>query len=104
MTRHGPRELPPEKVSSMQIIQSDDAPKAIGPYSQAVKTSGGLVFLSGQIPLGPVRAQLVQAEIRAQSARVRETLGAVLGAPGLSFAQVATTTIYLVGLSDFASV
>jgi 2-iminobutanoate/2-iminopropanoate deaminase len=88
----------------MQIIQSDDAPKAIGPYSQAVKTSGGLVFLSGQIPLDPVTGQLVQGDIRAQTARVMENLGAVLVAAGLSFAQVAKTTIYLVDLSDFASV
>jgi 2-iminobutanoate/2-iminopropanoate deaminase len=88
----------------MQIVQSDGAPKAIGPYSQAVRTSGGMVFLSGQIPLDPATGQLVAGDIRAQTGRVMQNLGAVLGAAGLSFSHVVKTTVYLVDLADFASV
>jgi 2-iminobutanoate/2-iminopropanoate deaminase len=88
----------------VQIIESDGAPKAIGPYSQAVRTSGSLVFLSGQIPLDPTTGQLIQGDIRAQTSRVMESLGALLGAVGLSFAAVAKTTIYLVDLADSVSV
>jgi len=88
----------------MQIVQSDGAPKAIGPYSQGVMTGSGLMFLSGQIPLDPATGQLVAGDIRAQTSRVMENLGAVLAAAGLSFSNVVKTTIYLVDLVDFAAV
>jgi len=88
----------------MQIVQSDGAPKAIGPYSQGVMTGSGLMFLSGQIPLDPATGQLVAGDIRAQTSRVMENLGAVLAAAGLSFSNVDKTTIYLVDLVDFAAV
>jgi 2-iminobutanoate/2-iminopropanoate deaminase len=88
----------------MQIVHSDGAPKAIGPYSQAVKTPAGMVFLSGQIPLDPATGQLVSGDIRAQTGRVMQNLGAVLGAAGLTFSHVVKTTVYLVDLADFASV
>jgi 2-iminobutanoate/2-iminopropanoate deaminase len=88
----------------MQTVQSDGAPRAIGPYSQAVKTGGGLLFLSGQIPLDPATGALVPGDIRAQTSRVMENLGAVLSAAGLSFSHVVKTTIYLVDLVDFAAV
>ena len=84
-------------------IVSSDAPKAIGPYSQAIR-AGQLLFLSGQIPLDPASGQLVDGDIAAQTRRVMENLGAVLNAAGLSFAAVVRTTIFLADMNDFAKV
>ncbi len=86
-----------------EAITSSDAPKAIGPYSQAVR-AGGLVFLSGQIPLDPRTGELVAGDVRAQADRVLDNLAAVLHAAGLSFEQVVKTTIYLTDLADFGAV
>ena len=86
-----------------EAITSSDAPKAIGPYSQAVR-AGGLVFLSGQIPLDPKTGELVGADVRAQADRVLDNLAAVLRAAGLSFEQLVKTTIYLTDLADFGAV
>jgi 2-iminobutanoate/2-iminopropanoate deaminase len=86
-----------------QAISTKDAPGAIGPYSQAVK-SGDLVFLSGQIPLDPATGQLVTGDITAQTRRVMDNLRAVLAAAGCTFAEVVRTTIYLVDLGHFAAV
>ncbi|HEX8790692.1 MAG TPA: RidA family protein [Polyangiaceae bacterium] len=86
-----------------QAISTKDAPGAIGPYSQAVK-SGDLLFLSGQIPLDPATGQLVTGDITAQTRRVMDNLRAVLGAAGCSFADVVRTTIYLVDLGHFTAV
>lgn len=86
-----------------EAITSSDAPKAIGPYSQAVR-AGGLVFLSGQIPLDPKTGELVGVDVRAQADRVLDNLAAVLRAAGLSFEQVVKTTIYLTDLADFGAV
>lgn len=82
---------------------SDAAPKAIGPYSQAIRV-GDLLFLSGQIPLDPATGQMVDGDVAAQTRRVMENLAAVLTSAGLSFAKVVRTTIYLADLSDFAKV
>ena len=84
-------------------IHSADAPKAIGPYSQAVE-AGNLVFLSGQIPLDPATGQLVEGDIKAQTQRVMQNLAAVLKAAGLDFSHVVKTTIFLVDLNEFAQV
>jgi len=86
-----------------QVISTDKAPKAIGPYSQAI-VAGSEVFTSGQIPLDPVTQQLVSGDIRAQAERVMENLAAVLEAAGVGFAQVVKATIYLADLNDFATV
>jgi 2-iminobutanoate/2-iminopropanoate deaminase len=86
-----------------RAFTTGDAPKAIGPYSQAVRV-GDLLFLSGQIPLDPSTAQVVEGDVTAQARRVMENLGAVLKAAGLSFADVARTTIYLADMNDFAKV
>ncbi len=86
-----------------EAITSSDAPKAIGPYSQAVR-AGGLVFLSGQIPLDPKTGELVGVDVRAQADRVLDNLAAVLRAAGLSFEHVVKTTIYLTDLADFGAV
>ena len=84
-------------------ISSAGAPKAIGPYSQAVRV-GDLLFLSGQVPLDPATGTMVDGDITAQTRRVMDNLGAVLQAAGLSFDSVARTTIFLADLSDFAKV
>jgi 2-iminobutanoate/2-iminopropanoate deaminase len=86
-----------------QVVATQKAPQAIGPYSQAI-SSGGLVFTSGQIPLDPQSQQLVQGDIRAQTERVMENLSAVLEAAGCSFADVVRAGIFLADLADFAAV
>jgi len=86
-----------------QIIATQEAPKAIGPYSQAVRV-GDLVFLSGQIPLDPATGQIVVGDSAEQTRRVMENLGAVLRAAGVSFSEVVRSTIYLVDLGQFAKV
>lgn len=82
-------------------VQTDSAPKAIGPYSQAIK-SKGFVFASGQIALDPATMQIVDGGIREQTERVMENLKAVLDAAGSSLAHVVKTTVYLKDLSDFS--
>jgi 2-iminobutanoate/2-iminopropanoate deaminase len=86
-----------------QIILTDEAPKAIGPYSQAVR-AGNLVFLSGQVPLDPKTGEALLGDIADQTTRVMENLGAVLRASGASFHEVVRSTIYLTNLADFAKV
>ncbi|MCK8503710.1 RidA family protein [Myxococcus fulvus] len=88
-----------------QTIHSDQAPKAIGPYSQAVQVdSGKMTFLSGQIPLDPVTMEMVTGDVVAQAERVMLNLQAVLKAAGLDFSHVVRSTIYLTDLGDFARV
>lgn len=84
-------------------IRTTEAPAAIGPYSQAIR-SGDLLFTSGQIPLDPATGVLIDGDITAQTRRVMENLSAVLAAAGASFADVVKTTIFLVDLADFAAV
>ncbi len=86
-----------------EAITTVDAPGAIGPYSQAVR-AGGLVFVSGQIPLDSASGRVVGGDISAQTERVMKSLGAVLAAAGLGFDDVVRTTIYLVDLGHFATV
>jgi 2-iminobutanoate/2-iminopropanoate deaminase len=87
------------------VIQTDDAPKAIGPYSQAISAEGKMIFCSGQIPLDPKSGEMVGAsDVRAQAKRVMQNLEAVLKAGGASFASVVKTTIYLQDLADFGAV
>lgn len=84
-------------------IFTDLAPKAIGPYSQAVRTAG-LVFLSGQIPLDPKSGELVSGDIATEARRAFENLKAVAEAAGGGFKNVARVTIYLTDLGHFAQV
>ena len=86
-----------------QLITSPTAAPAIGPYSPAVLV-GNLLFLSGQIPLDPTSGQIVDGDIRAQTTRVLENLGALLKAGGGDFSKVVRTTIFLADLADFAAV
>src|SRR5687767_12202533 len=83
-----------------QIIATEQAPKAIGPYSQAVKWNG-TVFLSGQIPLDPATGQLIEGDIAAQTERVLENIHSVLEAAGSSFDRVLKTTVFLKNMGDF---
>ena len=85
-----------------QAVSSPDAPKAIGPYSQAVR-AGQLLFVSGQVPLDPSTGQLVNGDIAAQTRRVFDNLGAVLKAGGRSFTDVVRTTVFLADMNDFAA-
>jgi len=83
-----------------KIISTNEAPGAIGPYSQAVR-SGRFLFCSGQIPLDPKSGQIVPGDIAAQTRRVLDNIAAVLSAEALTFDNVVKTTIFLTSLSDF---
>jgi len=83
-------------------ISTAGAPKAIGPYSQAVRV-GQLLFASGQIPTDPSTGAIVPGDIAAQTRRVFDNLAAVLQAGGLSFAHVVRTTVFLADMNDFAA-
>jgi len=85
-----------------QAFSSPDAPKAIGPYSQAVR-AGQLLFASGQIPTDPVTGAIVHGDVAAQTRRVFDNLGAVLKAANLSFADVVRTTVFLADMNDFSA-
>jgi 2-iminobutanoate/2-iminopropanoate deaminase len=83
-----------------KIISTNEAPVAIGPYSQGVR-SGGFLFCSGQISLDPKSGQIVPGDIAAQTRRVLDNIAAVLRAEGLTFDNVIKTTIFLTDLNDF---
>jgi len=83
-------------------ISTAGAPKAIGPYSQAVRM-GNLVFVSGQIPVDPATGAVVDGDIGALTRRVFDNIGAVLAEAGLTFDHVARTTVYLADMNDFAA-
>lgn len=84
----------------MDYVATDGAPKAIGPYSQAVKANG-LVYTSGQIPLDPATGNLVEGDFEAQAHRVMRNLQAVLSEAGSGFDRVLKATVYLVDLGNF---
>src|SRR5437773_11406421 len=86
-----------------QIVSTNEAPAAIGPYSQAVR-SGRFLFCSGQIPLDPKSGQIVSGDIAVQTRRVLDNVAAVLRAEGLTFDNVVKTTIFLTDLGDFQTV
>ncbi|MBQ7370052.1 MAG: RidA family protein [Clostridia bacterium] len=86
----------------MKKISTDKAPKAIGPYSQAI-VCGDLVFTSGQIPIDPMTGEVVGATIEEQTERVMQNLGEVLKASGTSFENAVKTTCFLADISDFSA-
>lgn len=92
-----------ENNVSKKPIHSDNAPAAIGTYSQAIQ-SGNLVFMSGQIPLDPATMEVVEGDFEARARQVFENLQAVAAAAGGSLDQVIKLTIYLTDLTNFASV
>ncbi len=85
-----------------QRIQTDQAPAAIGPYSQAIK-AGGFVFVSGQIPIDPNTGEFVAGGIAEQTERVLTNLAAVLEAAGSNLNQVVKTTVFLADMAEFAA-
>jgi 2-iminobutanoate/2-iminopropanoate deaminase len=86
----------------MESIQTDRAPQAIGPYSQAIKANG-FIFASGQIPLDPATMQIVEGGVEEQTERVLDNLKAVLESAGSSLDRVVKTTVYLADMSEFAA-
>ena len=84
-----------------ELVTAAGAPKAIGPYSPALKT-GNLLFLSGSIPLDPVSGQLVPGGIIEQTTQVMENIKSLLEAAGVSFNNVARTTVFMIDLGEFA--
>jgi len=84
-----------------EVIQTDKAPRAIGPYAQAIKIDG-LLFTSGQIALDPATGKLIDGDISAQTRQVMENLKAVLEGGGISLNQVVKATVYLTDLSAFS--
>lgn len=85
-----------------RAIHTDAAPKAVGPYSQAV-ASGQLLFCAGQIPLDPTTGEITGADAAAQTERVCENIRGVLAANGMSFSDVVKTTVFLTTMDDFAA-
>lgn len=83
-------------------VSSPGAPKAVGPYSQALRVSG-LLFLAGQIPLDPAGV-LVSGDITVQTRRVLDNIGAILASAGLSFSNVVRTTVFLADMNDLGAV
>jgi 2-iminobutanoate/2-iminopropanoate deaminase len=85
-----------------RAITSPQAPKAIGPYSAALR-AGQLLFISGQVPFDPATGTLVDGDIAAQTRRVLQNIGALLDAGGLSYDAVVRTTVFLADMNDFAA-
>lgn len=85
------------------VIQSSNAPAAIGPYSQAIK-AGNLLFVSGQIPLNPKTGNMVQENIEAETHQVMKNLQAILTEAGGTFANVVKATIFIKNMNDFAQI
>ena len=89
-------------MKDRKVVVSPDAPKPIGPYSQAIQ-AGDLVFCSGQIPLDPQTGQLVQGDIAVLTRRILDNFEAVLKAAGSDLGQTVKLTVYLTNLADFES-
>jgi 2-iminobutanoate/2-iminopropanoate deaminase len=89
-------------MERLQIVSSDRAPKAIGPYAQGMR-AGGFLFLSGQVPLDPATGELVRGTLEDEVARVLDNLKAILEAAGAGLDRVVRTTVYLTDLGDFAA-
>lgn len=85
-----------------KIIHTEQAPKAIGPYSQAVEING-MLFISGQIPIDPATGKVVEGDITAQTEQVMKNIGAILSAAGYTFADVVKSTCLLADMADFAA-
>jgi len=85
-----------------QVIATKQAPQAIGPYSQAIKANG-FVFVSGQIPIDPATAQVIEGGVAEQTERVMKNLAAILESAGTSLANVVRATVFLRSMSDFAA-
>ena len=85
------------------VISTNHAPAAIGPYSQAIKTSGQLLYTAGQIPLDPQTGEIVGNDITEQTHQVLKNIGAILKTVDADFKNVVKTTVFLNDISDFAA-
>ncbi len=85
-----------------EVIATEHAPKAIGPYSQAIRAQG-LIFTSGQIPIDPATAQIIAGDVSAQTDRVLKNLAAILQASGTTIEKVLRCTVFLKNMGDFAA-
>ena len=90
----------PEAISTKEIISSPNAPKAIGPYSQAVKV-GNTLYCSGQIAINPVNGELVNDSIEAETRQVLENLGSVLKEADMDFSDVVRATVYMSDMENY---
>jgi 2-iminobutanoate/2-iminopropanoate deaminase len=84
----------------IQAVSTGSAPKALGPYSQAIR-AGDLLFVSGQVPIDPATGEMIGGDIAEQTRRALRNIGEILNASGASFQQVVRTTVYLADLADF---
>ena len=89
-------------ASGREPIATDDAPQAIGPYSQAIR-AGEFLFVSGQTPLDPATGVLIDGDIAAQTRRVLDSIGAILAKAGTGFDRVVKTSVFLQDMNDFAA-
>lgn len=94
--------LPEQSMMTLKAIRTDRAPGAIGPYSQAI-VAGDLVYTAGQVPLDPTSGEVVGSTIEEQTARVLDSLGAILEAAGASLRTVIKTTVFLNDMAEFAA-
>lgn len=86
-----------------QIINTDNAPKAIGPYSQAVK-AGNLLFVSGQVPFDPATMEVVEGGVKEQTARSLQNVKAILAEAGATFADVVKSTVFIKDMNEFGQI
>ena len=86
-----------------QVIHTDNAPKAIGPYSQAVKT-GNMLFVSGQVPFVPETMEIVEGDVKAQTAQSLKNVQAILAEAGLDFSHVVKSTVFIKDMNEFAQI
>jgi 2-iminobutanoate/2-iminopropanoate deaminase len=91
-----------KEANVKEVIATDRGPKAIGPYSQAIRTNG-FVFVSGQIAFDPRTQQLIEGDVRAQTERVLENLKGIVEAAGSSLEKVVKTTVFLADMNEFAA-
>lgn len=91
-------------MSDKRIISTDKAPQAIGPYSQAIITDKGFIFVSGQIPITLGTGKIAGVDIKSQTRQVFENLKAILEASGVTFRDVVKTTVYLTDIANFSAV
>ena len=86
-----------------QVIHTDNAPKAIGPYSQAVK-AGNMLFVSGQVPFVPETMEIVEGDVKAQTAQSLKNVQAILAEAGLYFSHVVKSTVFIKDMNEFAQI
>ena len=86
-----------------QVIHTENAPKAIGPYSQAVK-AGNMLFVSGQVPFVPETMEIVEGDVKAQTAQSLKNVQAILDEAGLDFSHVVKSTVFIKDMNEFAQI